>query len=99
MKGIEPPSPNVIGPFPKYAFDAVSIDFSSHGAVTGASHPVPPFSGSNVTRAPYGGSLSKSAFNLLSRPRALRVGGRRSDNFNEVFGRSTLPPCTRSGRR
>src|SRR3954469_11098200 len=97
MNGIEPPSPRDIALLPKYVFDARSTDASSHGAIFGASQPAPPFSGSNVTFAPYGGVLSSNSLSRVSRFVASSVGGMRSDNLSDVFGRSTFPPCTRSG--
>src|ERR1044071_3016772 len=98
MNGIDPPSPNVIGVFPKYAFDARSTDCSSHGATFGATQPPPPFSGSKSTRAPYGGSLSSRFFSLRSRSLASSDGGTRSERLIDLFGRNTLPPCCKSGK-
>src|SRR5207247_1967706 len=70
---------------------------SSHGLIAGASQPLPGASTSNVTRARYGGSLSTISLSLRAARWASTVGGRRSESFNAVFGRSTLPPSVGRG--
>src|SRR5712692_8208249 len=97
MNGIDPPSPHATAGLPKNVRDARSSAWSSHGSLLGVAQPPAPFSESNFTRAPYGGSDSNSVFNLRSRSVASRVGGRRIDNFRAVIGRNTFPPWRRSG--
>src|SRR5438445_10232573 len=98
MKGMEPPSPHVMGGLPKKVFEARSMDCSGQGAVGGAAQPAPPFSGSKFTCAPYGGSDSKRVLSFWSTSEASRDGGMRRESLIDVEGRRTLPPCTRSGK-
>src|SRR5262249_33678933 len=63
----------------------------------GAFQPPPAFSDVNVTVAPYGGSLVSSCLSASTLLSASAVGGRRSDSFAVVYGRSTLPPRSQFG--
>src|SRR3546814_16255109 len=71
--------------------------FSSHGDIAGAFQPVEAFSSSRLTCAPLGGSRSSTS--LSTSPAALpsSVGGRRSESFTAVCGRSTLPADSSDG--
>src|SRR6185437_5680364 len=82
---------------PKNSREAASTDASSHGASAGAFQPLPAFSRSNVTFAPYGGSVSSSFLSASPAFVASSVGGRRSDSFTDVNGRSTLPAESSAG--
>src|SRR3546814_8673576 len=64
----------------------------------GAFQPLPAFSSSSVTLAPYGGSDSSSFFSASPAFTPSSVGGMRSDNFTAVNGRSTLPALASGGR-
>src|SRR4051812_27058958 len=61
MNGIVPPSPMNIDGLPKCRCDAASSDFSSHGDISGASHPALAVDPVTVTFAPYGGSFDSAA--------------------------------------
>ena len=97
MNGIEPPSPMYIAGLPKKAWLASSMAWVSHGAIAGAFQPVEAFSRSRVTCAPFGGSRSSASFNSSPQVLPSAVGGRRSDSFTEVCGRSTLPADSSGG--
>ena len=60
MNGIDPPMPQYCGGLPQAALDAASNALRSHGAGVGANHPVPAFSSSNDTLAPYGWANTKT---------------------------------------
>src|SRR6185295_9307660 len=70
---------------------------SSHGAVEGAFHPPAGDSTSNVTFAPYGGSLSNACFTAFAAACPSTPGGRRNDSLSAVKGRSTLPAFCSEG--
>src|SRR5882724_11886737 len=60
MNGIVPPSPIHAESLPQIACDAASAARFNQGEVAGAFHPVAPQSGSKVTCALYGGSVSSN---------------------------------------
>src|SRR3954469_11840565 len=77
MKGIEPPSPNARESLPKLAVDASSSAFCNHGANDGAFQPGPEWTLSNVTWAPYGGSLVSAVRSASDAASWSHVGGTR----------------------
>src|SRR5579871_5173929 len=99
MNGIVPPTPaNAMG-LPKKAFEESSSDFSSHGASSGASHPVAPQFASKVTFAPEGGSSSIISLSAREAIFASQVGGMRKESFSAGIGRNTLPALSAAGSR
>src|SRR5690606_20741311 len=97
MNGIVPPVPMYTASRPKNVRDACCSACSSHGATGGAFHPAMLEPTSNVTFAPYGGSLSSADFALRAAASGSTPGGSRNDSFTLVYGRSTLPALPRSG--
>src|SRR5678816_4892695 len=70
---------------------------SSHGAVEGAFQPPAGDSTSNVTFAPYGGSLSSTCLIAFAAACPSTPGGKRNDSLSAVNGRSTLPAFCSDG--
>src|SRR5580704_6075982 len=97
MNGMVPPTPAKAMGLPKNVFDDSSSDFSSHGASSGASHPVAPQFASKLTLAPEGGSSVISSVSAREAIFASHVGGMRRESFSAVAGRNTLPALPAAG--
>src|SRR5690606_22681184 len=81
MNGMVPPVPMYIASRPKKCRDAVCSASSSHGARGGAFQPAMQEPISNVTVAPYGGSLSSAVFTLRAAASGSTPGGSRNESF------------------
>src|SRR5439155_5691996 len=74
-----------------------STEDESHCASGGESQPIPDFSPSKVTRAPYGGSFSSASFTARVAATGSIRGGIRSEILQAVNGRRTLPALSGGG--